>query len=262
MLRVRSTYVTYFALFFKGSKMALGPTQLPTGGSFPGGKPVGGDIKANNSPPPSAKVTNAWSYTSPPHIPSRQGQFYFVTGRIQGLSWLPWRREKSLRETLFAQRCCWGFSPPWDLRCTVFTSENTGMQKIPSWELNPPPCPMLEQTVLLSCCCCYCCCCFVSLLHIRVLVLSIPDSSLLAAAYSRFIRLKAQQLLTRPFASLIFPFVHAYHAQQRTVYVVVWIWLLNLAVRDDVEMTSLVTECRQYSNYKPGISLSATVFLA
>ena len=44
-----------------------------------------GRHKSNKSPPPSAKVTNAWSYTSPLHIPSRQGQFYFVTGPIQGL---------------------------------------------------------------------------------------------------------------------------------------------------------------------------------
>jgi len=57
-----------------------------------------GRHKANNSPPPSA---NAWSYTFPPHIPSRQGQFHFLTGRIQGLYSLLWRREKSLRETLY-----------------------------------------------------------------------------------------------------------------------------------------------------------------
>jgi hypothetical protein len=73
--------------------------------SLPGALPLAvnrlGRHKSNNLPPPSAKVTNAWSYTSPPHIPSQQGQFYFVTGRIQGLSWLLCRRDKSLQETLY-----------------------------------------------------------------------------------------------------------------------------------------------------------------
>lgn len=130
-----------------------------------------GRHKANYSLPPSAKVTNAWSYTSPPHIPSRQWQFYFAPGRIQGLSWLLWRREKSLRKTLCLHSVA-AAENSWDLRCTTFTSENTRMQKIPSWE-STPPCPRLEPIVLLNCCCC----CFVSLLHIRVPVLSIPDSN-------------------------------------------------------------------------------------
>jgi hypothetical protein len=37
-----------------------------TRGSFPGGKAAGGE--ADHSPPPSAEVKNAWSYTSTPPI--------------------------------------------------------------------------------------------------------------------------------------------------------------------------------------------------
>jgi hypothetical protein len=37
---------------------------MDTGGSFPGGKAAGGE--ADHSPPSSAEVKNAWSYTSTP----------------------------------------------------------------------------------------------------------------------------------------------------------------------------------------------------
>lgn len=82
---LRYAYVSYRAFFFKGSNMALGPTQLPTGALSLAVNRLGRH-KANNSPQRSAKVTNACNYTSPAHIPSRQEQFHFATGRIQGLS--------------------------------------------------------------------------------------------------------------------------------------------------------------------------------
>jgi hypothetical protein len=83
VIEVRSPTVADFFLA-PASRPALGPTQPPSRGPFPGGKARSGR-DADHSPPSSAEVKNEWElYLLYPHVPPWRvaGQLYFTSAKI------------------------------------------------------------------------------------------------------------------------------------------------------------------------------------